>query len=315
MLTSPGDASVRLTRPPHTARLSYGMESMTTTSSALRKLKDAAKSMLPAPLFLSLLHHKHIGRYPNLFRPTTFNEKILQKSLRPDPWLTELTDKLTVRDYVARKLGESHLIPLLAAPETFTKEVFDALPDSFVMKANHGSSYVKVVTDKSATSFEALQELANHWLSLDFYKIGREKHYRPIKPHTSSSNCCAMRAATFPPTISCSALVPNQGGWSSTFSSFRTDSAPIRAAIYTTSIGTTWTWPLVSTNPVQSRRLARTISTRLWTLRSNSPRTSTMSAWTCIRPATRFTLVNLPSRQARAFCRSCRTGSTTSGEA
>jgi hypothetical protein len=155
---------------------------MTTTNSTLRKVKEAAKSMLPAPLFLSLLHHKYIGRYPNLLRPTTFNEKILQKSLRPDPWLTELTDKLTVRDYVARKLGENHLIPLLAAPEIFTKEVFDALPDSFVMKANHGSSYVKVVRNKLATSFEALQELANYWLSLDFYKIAREKHYRPIKP-------------------------------------------------------------------------------------------------------------------------------------
>ncbi|WP_018424317.1 ATP-grasp fold amidoligase family protein [Paraburkholderia tuberum] len=158
------------------------MGTMTTTNPTLRKLKDAAKSMLPAPLFLSLLHHKYIGRYPNLLRPTTFNEKILQKSLRPDPWLTELTDKLTVRDYVARKLGESHLIPLLAAPETFTKEVFDALPDSFVMKANHGSTYVKVVRNKSATSFEELRDLANHWLSLDFYKMGREKHYRPIKP-------------------------------------------------------------------------------------------------------------------------------------
>ncbi|APA90065.2 hypothetical protein BJG93_32125 (plasmid) [Paraburkholderia sprentiae WSM5005] len=155
--------------------------------------------MLPAPLFLSLLHHKYIGRYPNLLRPTTFNEKILQKSLRPDPWLTELTDKLTVRDYVARKLGESHLIPLLAAPETFTKEVFDALPDSFVMKANHGSTYVKVVRNKSATSFEELRDLANHWLSLDFYKIGREKHYRPIKPRIFFEQLLLDESGNVPP--------------------------------------------------------------------------------------------------------------------
>ncbi|WP_407070660.1 ATP-grasp fold amidoligase family protein [Paraburkholderia rhynchosiae] len=138
--------------------------------------------MLPAPVFLSMLHHKCIGRYPNLLRPTTFNEKILQKSLRPDPWFVELTDKLTVRAYVARKLGEKHVIPLICAPDVFTQEVFDALPNSFVMKANHGSSYVEVVRDKSATSFEALQELANYWLSLDFYKIARERHYRHIKP-------------------------------------------------------------------------------------------------------------------------------------
>ncbi len=172
---------------------------MTTANPTLRKLKEAAKSMLPAPLFLSLLHHKYIGRYPNLLRPTTFNEKILQKSLRPDPWLTELTDKLTVRDYVARKLGASRLIPLLAAPETFTKEVFDALPDSFVMKANHGSSYVKVVRNKSATSFEELRDLANHWLSLDFYKIGREKHYRPIKPRIFFEQLLLDESGNVPP--------------------------------------------------------------------------------------------------------------------
>lgn len=35
---------------------------MTATNSSLRKLKEAAKSMLPAPLFLSLLHRKYIGR-------------------------------------------------------------------------------------------------------------------------------------------------------------------------------------------------------------------------------------------------------------
>ncbi len=148
----------------------------------MRKVKEAAKSLLPAPVFLSLLHHKEIGRYPNLLRPTTFNEKILQKSLRPDPWFAELTDKLTVRNYVAQKLGEEHVIPLIAAPDVFTKEVFDALPSSFVMKANHGSTYVEVVRDKSARSFEELRDLANYWLSLDFYKIARERHYREIEP-------------------------------------------------------------------------------------------------------------------------------------
>ncbi|MGN8111536.1 ATP-grasp fold amidoligase family protein [Paraburkholderia sp. 22098] len=150
--------------------------------SSVRRLKEAAKSMLPAPLFLSLLHHKEIGRYPNLRRPTTFNEKILQKNLRPDPWFVELTDKLTVREYVAKKLGEKHVIPLLSVPDAFTQEVFDALPNAFVMKANHGSSYVEVVKNKSATSFEQLRDLANYWLSLDFYKIARERHYRKIKP-------------------------------------------------------------------------------------------------------------------------------------
>jgi hypothetical protein len=150
--------------------------------SVVSRLKNAAKSALPDPLFVSLLHNKYLGRYPNLIRPAAFNEKILRRSLQPDPRYVRLTDKLTVRDYVARKLGENHLIPLIAAPDAFTREVFDSLPNSFVMKANHGSSFVEVVRNKSETSFEKLQGLAERWLHTDFYAIVRERHYREITP-------------------------------------------------------------------------------------------------------------------------------------
>jgi hypothetical protein len=152
------------------------------SSSMVRRIKEAAKSMLPDSLFLSLLHHKCIGRYPNLARPVTFNEKILQRSLRPDPRFIGLTDKLSVREYIAGKIGEEHLIPLVATPDTFTREVFDTLPDAFVMKANHGSSFVQVVRRKSETSFEKLRTLADKWLSTAFYSIARERHYQKIKP-------------------------------------------------------------------------------------------------------------------------------------
>lgn len=147
-----------------------------------KRIKAAAKSVLPDSVFVSLLHHKYIGRYPNLIRPLAFNEKILRRSLRPDPRYVRLTDKLTVREYIADKIGEKHLIPLIAAPETFTKAVFDSLPNSFVMKANHGSSFVKVVRDKSETTFEELRQLGDQWLNTDFYTIVRERHYRAIQP-------------------------------------------------------------------------------------------------------------------------------------
>ena len=147
-----------------------------------RKIKDAAKTLLPDVLFLSLLHHKCIGRYPNLIKPVTFNEKILQRNLHPDPRYIDLTDKLLVRKYVARKIGDEHLIPLIAAPDAFTPEVFDALPDAFVMKANHGSTFVEVVRSKSETSFEKLKTLADQWLRTEFYYVARERHYRTIEP-------------------------------------------------------------------------------------------------------------------------------------
>jgi hypothetical protein len=152
------------------------------SQSLMRRMKEKAKLMLPDALFLSLLHRKCIGRYPQLIHPATFNEKILQRNLRPDPRYVRLTDKLTVREYVAEKLGEEHVVPLIAAPETFTREVFDRLPNSFVMKANHGSTFVEIVRNKSETTFERLQELADRWLSTSFYWVARERHYRRIKP-------------------------------------------------------------------------------------------------------------------------------------
>lgn len=148
----------------------------------VQRVKDSAKQLIPDSIFLSLLHRKHIGRFPNLFHPKTFNEKILQRSLRPDPRYGALTDKLAVRDYVRTKVGEKYLVPLIASPEVFTQAVFDTLPDSFVMKANHGSSFVEIVRDKSQRTFEQLQLLASGWTSTDFYKIARERHYREIQP-------------------------------------------------------------------------------------------------------------------------------------
>lgn len=148
----------------------------------VRRMKDSAKQLLPDAIFLSLLHRKHIGRFPKLFRPTTFNEKILQRSLRPDPRYGPLTDKLAVRDYVRAKIGETYLVPLISVPNVFTRAVFDTLPDSFVMKANHGSGFVEVVRDKSKITYDDLQRLANQWMSIDFYRIARERHYRHIRP-------------------------------------------------------------------------------------------------------------------------------------
>ncbi|MDR5857703.1 ATP-grasp fold amidoligase family protein [Caballeronia sp. LZ062] len=147
-----------------------------------RTLIESAKACLPDELFLSVVHRRRIGRFPNLRHPATFNEHILRRCLSPDPRYVKLSDKLAVRDFVAERIGPEHLIPLIADPPHFTRAVFDSLPSSFVMKANHGSGFVEVVRDKTRTSFEELSKLAQQWLSTDFYRVARERHYREIEP-------------------------------------------------------------------------------------------------------------------------------------
>jgi TupA-like ATPgrasp len=140
------------------------------------------KYFLPDSVFLFLSHRRRVGRFPHLRHAATFNEIILDRCLHPDPLWSVLADKLAVREHVKARVGEQHLIPLLCAPEIFTQEVFDSLPDSFVMKANHGCGFVKVVWNKGDVSFGDLRQLADEWLSTDFYLASRERHYRSIKP-------------------------------------------------------------------------------------------------------------------------------------
>jgi hypothetical protein len=150
--------------------------------SIAESLKGRVKDLLPDAMFLSLSHRRKVGRFPNVEHPLTFNEKILHRCLHPDPCFAHFADKLLVRDYVTRTIGDAYLIPLLATPEPFTRADFDALPRSFVMKVNHASNFVKIVRDKSETTFEELHALAAHWLSTNFYRIARERHYKGIRP-------------------------------------------------------------------------------------------------------------------------------------
>ncbi|WP_345815180.1 ATP-grasp fold amidoligase family protein [Paraburkholderia sp. PREW-6R] len=128
----------------------------------------------------------------------TFNEIMLDRCLHPDPLWSTLADKLAVRNYVKSTIGEKHLVPLIAVPDAFTQQVFDALPASFVMKANHGCAFVKVVRDKSDVSFEQLKQLADEWLATDFYLASRERHYRSIKPRIYFEQLLLDRTGNIP---------------------------------------------------------------------------------------------------------------------
>lgn len=166
-----------------------------------RTLFRSVKDWLPDNLYLSIYHRRRIGRFPKLRNPTTFNEKILRRCLDPDPRFGDLTDKLKVRDYVAAKIGSEYLVPLVAEPSNFTQSVFDALPSSFVMKANHGSGFVRVVRDKNDTSFDELNALAESWLSTDFYAIARERHYRTIERRVYFESLLAGPDGKIPPDL------------------------------------------------------------------------------------------------------------------
>ncbi len=132
--------------------------------------------------YLARLYRNQFGHWPDLDRPRGFNEKILVKILTDRrPYLTLFSDKLRVRDYVRRAA------PALLLPELYWWSdhadalPFEALPNEFVLKANHGSGWNCLVRNKTLQRRADLVKLARTWLRSDFTIVGREWAYRNIR--------------------------------------------------------------------------------------------------------------------------------------
>ncbi|GHC33763.1 glycosyl transferase [Kushneria pakistanensis] len=148
----------------------------------LRMMRRSITRWIPDRLYIAHRYQKHFGVRPNLVNPETFNEKICYRRLHPEPIFSPLSDKLLVRDYVRQKIGDETLLPLYPVSQPFTQHDYDRLPNSFVLKANHGSGYNLVVRNKADYSFDTMRRLSDHWLASNFYRDSRELHYRSITP-------------------------------------------------------------------------------------------------------------------------------------
>ena len=122
------------------------------------------------------------GKELSLENPQTYNEKIQWMKLYDStPIKTMLADKYLVRDWVAERIGEQYLIPLLGVWDSFDEIDFDALPEQFVLKCNHGSGYNLIVKNKSELNLDEVRRKVNAWLAEDFsFRAGFELHYSPI---------------------------------------------------------------------------------------------------------------------------------------
>ncbi len=132
--------------------------------------------------YLARLYHGQFGRWPDLDRPAGFNEKVLFKILNDRrPYLTLFSDKLRVRDY-ARRTAPMLLLPALYWWSDRAEDLpYESLPREFVLKANHGSGWNRLVEDKTALRGRDLVRLARAWLRSDFTLVGREWAYRNIR--------------------------------------------------------------------------------------------------------------------------------------
>ena len=129
-------------------------------------------------------YNRVTGDVLDLDNPRTFDEKIQWSKLYDStPIKTRLADKYLVRDWVAEKIGDKYLIPLLGVYDSFDEIDFEKLPKQFVIKCNHGCAYNIIVKDKSKLDLADVKAKLDKWMNENFaFSYGCELHYRDIKP-------------------------------------------------------------------------------------------------------------------------------------
>ena len=134
--------------------------------------------------FLKIWYFRETGRIVDLHDPKGFNDKIQWSKLYDStPIKTKLADKYEVREWVKETIGEQYLIPLLGMYDNVDDIDFDALPNQFAMKCNHGSGCNIIVKDKTKLDVEAAKKKLRVWMKENFaFKCGFELQYLLIKP-------------------------------------------------------------------------------------------------------------------------------------
>ncbi len=122
-------------------------------------------------------------------RCKTFNQKMQWIKLYGiTDLMRKCTDKITVRDYVKEKIGSEYLKTVLQICNSFDEIDFDKLPDSFVMKCNHGCKWQYIIKDKNdylntPTFVDITKQQITGWLNQEFWVwVGFELQYKGINP-------------------------------------------------------------------------------------------------------------------------------------
>jgi hypothetical protein len=144
------------------------------------------KRILPHALYpaaLACWYRRQTGKTLHLHALRTFNEKLQWLKLYGmTPLHTLLSDKYLARGWVAEKLGADWLIPLLGVWDRAEDIPFDALPGSFVIKANHGCKFNLIVKDKTQLDRALAVRTARGWLRYDYaFCNGFEMQYHGIR--------------------------------------------------------------------------------------------------------------------------------------
>ena len=94
-----------------------------------------------------------------------------------------MVDKVLAKGFVAKKIGEEHIVPTLGVWKHFDEIDFDALPNQFVLKTNHsgGNTGVVICKDKKEFDYHSAKKKLERSLKSDISRKLVEWPYRNIE--------------------------------------------------------------------------------------------------------------------------------------
>ena len=133
--------------------------------------------------YLKLIYRAETGKKLNLINPKSFNEKLQWLKLYyRNPQYVKLVDKYEVRKYIAEKIGEEYIIPLIGVYNSVDEIDWDSLPEQFVLKCTHGSGCNIICKNKSELNINLAKQKLHKWMKKNWYWFGREWPYKNVKP-------------------------------------------------------------------------------------------------------------------------------------
>ncbi len=161
---------------------------------AIELAKSPQKLLLPAGqngllkfcpdrAYLKAVFKAETGYALDLNHPKTYNEKLQWIKLYDrKPEYIVYADKYRVRDYVAKRLGEKYLVPLIGMYKKAEDIPWNELPNRFVLKCNHASGTNIICKDKNELDIVSTVKQLNAWLKKNAFWGAREWCYKNIEP-------------------------------------------------------------------------------------------------------------------------------------
>jgi len=140
-------------------------------------------SRVPSEEFVERIYRYKMGRELNLADPILYTEKLQWLKLydHRDEY-TQMVDKLAAKKYVADRIGQQYVVPLLGVWESEADIDFETLPEQFVLKTTHDSGGYLICREKSALDIPGAKRKMRRLLRRDYYKCSREWPYKNVRP-------------------------------------------------------------------------------------------------------------------------------------